>query len=155
MLLQSNIYGNKFENPSFCKQKWQQAPETLFIRTFSCLLNVLIILKLNAEQASDETVLAHIPNFKQMLHNFFCDRCPIHTLLLTSWHVLTSLLWNLSYCWTNIICWQASYIKATWKNVLQWGYTLETALFHCQHLLMCENGPSSHSIQIGCLKSVK
>lgn len=43
----------------------------MFFRTFSCLLNVWIILKLNAKQVSDETVLAHIPSFKQMLHIFF------------------------------------------------------------------------------------
>lgn len=41
-----------------------------------------IILKLNAKQVSDETVLACIPSFKQMLP-IFSDRCSICTLSLT------------------------------------------------------------------------
>lgn len=67
---------------------------------------VWITLKLNAEQVSDETVLAHIPNFKKMLHIFFCDRCTICTVHLTSWHVL----------FAGIICWQASYIIGYWEK---------------------------------------
>lgn len=81
----------------------------MFIKTFSCLLNVWIILKLNAKQVSDETVLAHIPSFKQMLHIF---------------------LWQMPnpYPIFNIpTCFNISLVK--FKLLLNWYYLLTIFLY--------------------------
>lgn len=117
LLLQSNIYGNKFEKSSFCKEKWYQVPETLFIRMFSCLLNVWIILKLNAEQVNDETVVAHIPSSTTNTPQLFLWHMPS---LYPTFNILT--------------CLNISLVK--FKLLLNWYYLL-TSFLHKGYLEKC------------------